>query len=131
MNYSYNNPYMNGLNGFGNNNAFGNMPQMQMPMQGMQYQMPPKTNKIFVTSLEEALAKPVEPHTEVIYLHQTEPLLFEVSTDMQGKKTVKTFALAIPKQEEKQPAVNAVTREEFEEFKKQVESMLKGENVNE
>ncbi len=137
MNFSYNNFPMGATNGFNGNNAFGNyIPQMQTPMQYAQYQMsqntqpmPPRTNKIFVTSLEDAMSKPAEPNTEIIYLHQTEPLLFQIYTDMQGKKSASVFTLAVA--QEKGPEPNPVSRKEFDELKAKIEELTKGGNVNE
>lgn len=56
-------------------------------------QMQPRTNKIFVTSLEDALNRPADPNSEVIYLDQDKPFLYQVMNDMQGRKTYKTFEL--------------------------------------
>lgn len=62
--------------------------QPQMQTQGL-----PKTNKIFVTSLDDALNRPADYNSVVIYLHQDLPLLFEITTDPFGKKTHKTFTI--------------------------------------
>lgn len=137
MNFSYNNFPIGGNNGFNGNSTFGNyIPQMQMPMQYAQYQMPqnaqpmpPRTNKIFVTSLEDAMSKPAEPNTEIIYLHQTEPLLFQIYTDMQGKKSASVFTLAVA--QEKRPEPDPVSRKEFEELKAKIEEFTKGDKVDE
>lgn len=116
--YSNNNVY-GGYSGYGNY-GYGYQPQ---PMQ-------PKTNKIFVTSLEEALARPSEPNSEIIYLHQNEPLLFEIVTDMQGRKAVKTFRLGV--EEKSKPQEDYVSRAEFEAFKAQFKPMeVKEEKTNE
>lgn len=137
MNFSYNNFPMGATNGFNGNNAFGNyIPQMQTPMQYAQYQMlqnaqtmPPRTNKIFVTSLDEAMSKPAEPNTEIIYLHQTEPLLFQIYTDMQGKKSASVFTLAVA--QEKGQNSDMVSRKEFEELKAKIDELTKEANINE
>lgn len=129
--FGNNNGY-GGYNGYGSYGGYGatqygggyQPPQPPQPSQVI----PPKTNKIFVTSLEEAMARPAEPNTEIIYLHQNEPLLFEVTTDLQGRKSVKTFHLSegnVPKQE-------YVPREEFEAFKTKFDALfLKEEKVDE
>lgn len=74
-------------------------PQMPQPVQTQQQVQQintnaPKTNKIFVTSLEEAMNRSVEPNSVIIYLHQDLPLLFEISTDFFGKKTYKTYDIS-------------------------------------
>lgn len=53
-----------------------------------------RTNKVFVTSLEDALNRYAEPNTIMVYRHQDEKFEYEVMTDMQGKKTYKTLALS-------------------------------------
>jgi hypothetical protein len=105
-NYSNYNSY----NGYSN---YGQIPQYQQPISQL-----PKTNKIFVTSLEEAISRPAEPNTEIVYLHQNEPLLFQIATDIQGKKSYKAFKL-MPL-EEVQKKEETVSRLEFEELKKKV-----------
>jgi hypothetical protein len=52
-----------------------------------------RTNKVFVTSLEDALGRSAEPNTVIVYRHQDEKFEYEIFTDMQGKKTYKTLAL--------------------------------------
>lgn len=106
-------------------------PPMQTPIQApMQPPSPPppKTNKIFVTSLEEALSRFSEPNSEIVYLHQDQPLLFEIKTDTQGRKVYKTYQLAdyaAPQAqgEAKQDLSSYVTREEFEAFKAKIEAL--------
>lgn len=121
-------PYTNN-NGYGGYSGYGNYGYGYQPPQPMQ-PMQPKTNKIFVTSLEEALARPSEPNSEVIYLHQNEPLLFEIVTDMQGRKAVKTFRLGV--EEKSKPQEDYVSRAEFEEFKAQLKATaVKEEKTNE
>jgi hypothetical protein len=51
----FNNSY-NGYTGYGQTTPY------QQPVV-----QPPKTNKIFVTSLDEALSRPAEPNTEIVY----------------------------------------------------------------
>ena len=88
---------------YGNMNYGGYIPQMnygqqQPPVQPVQPQMQqaqslPKTNKIFVTSLDDALNRPAEYNSVMVYIHQDKPLLFEITTDPFGKKTHKTFTI--------------------------------------
>jgi hypothetical protein len=128
MSFSYNNNWGGGYMPYNAYSQFNNgytQPQMQaFPQQQFQ------TNKIFVTSLEEALARPAEPNTEIIYLHQTEPLLFQISTDLQRKKTALTFRL-VAEEDKKNEPVDCVSRAEFEEYKKKVDEFLKGATENE
>ena len=53
-----------------------------------------RTNKIFVTSLEDALNRYAEPNTIIVYRHQDEKFEYEIMPDSQGKKTYKTLQLA-------------------------------------
>lgn len=90
-------------------------PQAYSSMQP-QLQQQSKTNKVFVTSLDDALNRVSEPNSEMMYLHQDEPLLFEIKTDSQGRKTYKTYAISedLPQEGEKEENREFVLREEFE-----------------
>lgn len=55
--------------------------------------IPPKTNKVFVTSLIDALSRTPEPNTEFVYLDQDNPFMYQVTIDMQGRKSYKTFEI--------------------------------------
>ena len=68
---------------------------MNMNMNNFQSQPPQmRTNKIFVTSLEDALNRYAEPNTIIVYRHQNEKFEYEIMTDSQGKKTYKTLQIA-------------------------------------
>lgn len=77
-NYGINQPYNTGF---------------QQPQAIVQPQPQLRTNKVFVTSLEDALNRYAEPNTIMVYRHQDEKFEYEIMTDMQGKKTYKTLAL--------------------------------------
>lgn len=111
-------PYWGNNNG-GYNNSFnqnyftqGNtlgatpyMPNQPMQPQGVQpiqnnaqmaqmspYQgVPIKTNKLFVTGVEEAINRSTEFNSETIYFHQDLPIMYEVAVDMKGRKEVYTY----------------------------------------
>ena len=117
--------YNNGFN-FSGYAGYNPLPQQQY----IGYQQPitqpapqPKTNKIFVTSLQEAMSRPAEPNTEIIYLHQNEPFLFQITTDIQGIKTQKTFRLIAEEKQEKKE-FDYVARSEFEELKAKLETLF-------
>lgn len=89
-----------------------------------------KTNKIWVTSLEDALSKSVEPNSEYIYLHQDKPLLIEVKTDMQGKKTTRVLELKDyvekpnePSKPKKTPSKEFVSKEELDDLKAEIQAL--------
>lgn len=77
-----NNPYSQQMSYTGQNFVPQVQPQPQL-----------RTNKVFVTSLEDALNRNAEPNTIMVYRHQDEKFEYEIFTDMQGKKTYKTLAL--------------------------------------
>ena len=81
---NYNRPY-NNYNQMPNTPYNGNY--------GVQTQPQIRTNKIFVTSLEDALNRYAEPNTVMVYRHQDEKFEYEIMTDAQGKKSYKTFVL--------------------------------------
>ena len=90
-----------------------------------------RTNKIFVTSLEDALNRNAEPNSEVVYLHQDQNLLFEIKTDMQGRKTYQTYQFAPYKAESTAPveAPTFVTKKEFDELVQKVNELTKGDEA--
>lgn len=110
--YPYQNPYQ-GYNQF-------NQPVPQV--QSMQ----PKTNKIWVTSVEDALAKSVELNSEYVYLHQDKPLLIEVRTDNQGRKTTRVLEMKDyieQSKPENNVGNNFPTREEFNGLKAEFQAL--------
>jgi hypothetical protein len=123
---------------FGNNypNYLGNY--SYPTYQGNNYQpqqaqpIMPKTNKVFVTSLDDALSRAVEPNSESIYLHQDKNIIFDVKTDMQGRKTWKAYEFKEYIEQEKAPAdtkesqgKDFVSKEEFEAFKGEIQASFK------
>lgn len=98
-----------------------------------------RTNKIFVTSLEDALNRFAEPNTIIVYRHQDEKYEYEITTDSQGKKTYKTLELmaysASHGTKEEKPSI--ISQEEFEGVKSRLDNLEKAffnhnkkENVN-
>lgn len=77
---------------------------------------PLQHNKIYVTSLDDAMARFSSPNTIITYTLQDESTEFEITTDLSGKKYPKIFTRTEKTGQEtaKQPAVDYVTREEFE-----------------
>lgn len=90
----------------------------------------PTTNKIYVTSLEDAMARYAGPNSTMIYVLQDESVIFEIYTDIQGKKVPKVRKLVeyVPEQANTAPA-DYVKREEFDALVKKFEALTKGENV--
>ena len=110
------------FNGMYNSPYMGNyQPQMAQQPQPA----PMRTNKIFVTSLEDALNRYAEPNTIMIYRHQDEKFEYEIITDMQGKKSYKTLVLSdyIAPQAEKQVTQPQTSTEEIEGLKVRIKAL--------
>ncbi len=86
---------------------------------------PMKTNKIYVTSLEDALNRYAEPNTIMIYRNQDEKFEYEIVTDSQGRKSYKTLELGAYSvtQVEKKVETPIISREEFDGVKGRVEAL--------
>ena len=109
-------------------NGFGNAPYMsnfqpQMAQQPQPMQM--RTNKIFVTSLEDALNRYAEPNTIIVYRHQDEKFEYEIMTDSQGKKSYKTLVLGdySAQNSEKTQNPTYISKEEFDGVKSRLEAL--------
>lgn len=91
----------------------------------------PTTNKIYVTSLEDAMARYAGPNSTMIYVLQDESTVFEIYTDLQGKKVPKVRKLVefTPEQSNTAQGGDYVRREEFDALTKKFEAFVKGESV--
>lgn len=105
-------------------NQFGNMPYMSN-YQAQQQPMQMRTNKIFVTSLEDALNRYAEPNTIMVYRHQDEKFEYEIMTDSQGKKSYKTLVLGdySAQNSEKPQEPTYASKEEFDAVKQRLEAL--------
>lgn len=109
------------FNNFTNTPYMGNFqPQMAQPQP---VQM--RTNKIFVTSLEDALNRYAEPNTIMIYRHQDEKFEYEITTDAQGKKMYKTLQISEYStiQGEKQSNPNIISTEDINGLKSRIKAL--------
>lgn len=120
----YNNPYGPYGMPYGN---FQQQPQPQMTQQ-------PKTNKILVTGLSDALNRLADPNSVMIYIDQDKPFIYQIKTDIYGKKEYETFSLqsyTTPDnpQEPKADLSNYVTKQEFQAVLAKIEALMgsKGE----
>lgn len=123
---TYNYGYGNSVYGnTGYNNGY--MPISQQTPVYQAPPTPPATNKIYVTSAEDALSRFANPNTITVYWLQDESEVYEVATDIQGKKNIRVRSLTDKKAAES-PKTNAVgdfvTREEFEDFRAKLEVVL-------
>lgn len=85
----------------------------------------PTTNKIYVTSLEDAMARYAGPNSTMIYVLQDESTVFEIYTDLQGKKVPKVRKLVdfVPEQSAGAGGGDFVRRAEFEALAKKIEAL--------
>lgn len=97
-----------------------NVPNYQQPVQQL-------TNKIYVTSKEDALNRFVSPNTTTVYFLQDDSAIFEVMTDAQGRKNIRMRNLVdVEPQDAKQDTkADYLPRSEFDEFKKVLEPLVK------
>lgn len=113
-------------NNYGFNQNYGGYPMSPQQASGMQYgaqpqQTPPNTNKIYVVSAEDALSRYAQPNTVMLYIQQDEAVVYEVYTDMQGKKAIRARQLVDAPTENK--GGEFVTRGEFDSLKALVEKL--------
>jgi hypothetical protein len=105
-------------------NQFGNAPYMGN-YQTQPQPAPMRTNKIFVTSLEDALNRYAEPNTIMVYRHQDEKFEYEIMTDAQGKKSYKTLVLSdyTAQNGDKQCSTTQISVEDFEGLKGRIKAL--------
>lgn len=88
-----NTPYFNYLQNIQNQYQQNQpqMPQQQFPNQ----LMPAKSNKIFVSGIEEVRQYPLGPGSDMIFLHNDEPIAFEKFVYPNGQFAIKTIDLSL------------------------------------
>lgn len=84
------------------------------------------TNKIYVTSLEDALNRMASRGTEMVYFHQDSNEFYVVKTDFDGRKTWARFIYNVPNQDATIPA----TKADFNLLLERIEKLEKGEVTN-
>lgn len=93
------------------------------------YQPQFTTNKNYVTSVEDALARFATNNTIMAYFLQDESGVVEVTTDMYGKKYPKVIRYS--KEEQKKQPTDFITRAEFDELSSKIERLSKKKAVKE
>lgn len=53
-----------------------------------------QTNKIYVSSYDEVVRYPMPANCDMLFIHRTEPVLYDKVTDAYGGYTIKTFTIA-------------------------------------
>lgn len=91
--------YGDPFNNWGNTYAQQVQPQWGTPQL--------KTNKILVTSLEEAISKATERYSETYYFDQNRPVFYIVRVDMNMVKSWLEVPYTLPNQEQNTPATKA------------------------
>lgn len=123
---NYPNPF--GYPGYMNNQTvpqypqypqYGNQPPVQQPVQ----QDLPRTNKILVTGLEEALMKPSERNTDIVYFDQDKNLFYRVVTDGEGRKSSTTCSYQIAITNDKQTNVEDDYKERIEKLEERLKAL--------
>ena len=66
-----------------------------------------KTNKILVTSLEEAISKATDRYSETYFFDQNKPVFYIVRVDMNMVKSWLEVPYTLPNQEQNTPATKA------------------------
>lgn len=132
---NYRSGFSNGYGGYSTQQQYG-YPQAQTQYQA---QAQPVTNKIYVTSLEDAMARFSNPNSIMEYTLQDETMKFEITTNALGKKEYKVFRMVEQMAEEKAKNVdmsNYITIEQFNALQGKFEALeqrlaSKGEMINE
>lgn len=84
-------PTYGGYGGYNYNMGnFNPAPQQQPQVNNL----PPKTNIMPVTSLQDAMLRPAEPNSVMVYADQDKPLLYRIHTDWNNRKTTETLSVA-------------------------------------
>ena len=83
----------------------------------------PVSNKIYVTSLEDALNRASQRGSEMVYFHQDANEFYVVKTDFDGRKTWFAFTYNIPNQDENIPA----TKADLNAILERIEKLEKGD----
>lgn len=93
---------------------------------GAQQQAAPATNKIYVTSFEDAMNRFAQPNSIIIYVLQDETKIFEIATDSQGRKLAKTYDLKPFFQatsESAEKLTNYATKEDFRALEEKIKAL--------
>lgn len=120
---NYRSSFSNGyVGGYHTQQQYG-YPQAQTQYQS---QTQPVTNKIYVTSLEDAMARFSNPNSIMEYTLQDESMKFEITTNAVGKKEYKVFKMVESKPEEKAKSVdmsNYITIEQFNALQGKIKAL--------
>lgn len=130
--YNFNNPYAYSFTPYYNQFAQHQVqPQAQSQQQSSAQQqsaMTTNTNKIFVAGLDDVKNRNLPFNSDVIFLDNDKPILYQKTVDSKGQFEVKAFEINEIKTQDsqKQPDTNLsnyVTLTEFEALKGQIDEL--------
>ena len=91
-------PYQNF--GFNNYNPYlQNYMNQQMPVQ-QQMQPQTNTNKIYVSGIDDVKGRYLQPNSDVMFIDNDKPLLYEKIVDSKGQFEIKVFDVSTHKEDE-------------------------------
>ena len=105
---------MNNFNSYPYNNDGFNRPMFSPQNMGR-----PVSNIILVTSLEEALYRTNERGSDMMYVHQTQPVFYRVKVNADGQKTWAEYPYIVPTSENNNP----VTRADLQALEAKIEEL--------
>lgn len=110
-------------------------PQYQNQYRPQVPQMPAQpqnaTNKIYVTSQDDALARFSDPGSTMVYTRQDEQQEYEVTTDYQGRKSIIIYNRAVASGQPVNAVSEYVTAEQFRALESRFEALSKMVNGGE
>lgn len=120
--YNYNQPYGVNYGAYPQQQNYAQPPIQQVPQAQPAQAVPQNVNKIYVTSLEDALGRFANANTITVYHLQDESAEIEVATDGFGKKSYKIRKLSDyqPTETPKGQPANYVTVEQFNGLQGQI-----------
>lgn len=88
-------------------------------------QFVPTTNKLFVVSLEDALSRPADYNSEIVYFDQNKDVMYNVCTNGRGEKNWTVFDVTISKNHSATP-VNPMEKR-LSDIESKLEELLNGQ----
>ncbi len=113
---------------YNNQTQYQGYQQVPMNQAPVNYAPPPATNKLYVVSVEDAIARYASPNSVMLYVLQDESAVIEVATDPQGRKTHRVRIMADPPAREEVKSDDFVRRDEFDAFRAEMKKIYEGGN---
>ena len=103
-------------------NDFFNNPYWSGPYSAPSQHVQTNTNKLYVTSVDDALNRAAPRGSEMVYFHQDLNEFYVVKTDFEGRKTWAKFQYLAPNPDLSTPA----TKADFKELMARIEKLENG-----